>query len=79
MSKYRLVVELDVELHDAEWTEQTLLENAPHFFIDAIMRAEARNRANFPNMPEVYTCDVDDLTVWTREGYIADLKEGEIT
>jgi len=76
VNKTRLVIELDAELLDPTWTERDLLDNAVLFFQGAIDRAEREGNMAFPGDPPPYAVDTSDITVWTREGYLEDLKEG---
>lgn len=72
--RIRLLVEVDAELFDPEWDEETLLDNTPDYFESMVERAERHNRERFPEN-QSYRIIASDLTVWTPERYLADLAD----
>jgi len=76
-----LLVRVDVEILDPDWTAKDLIENTPDYFTSMIADAEARERDAYtygddqppwsPSRP--YRIDTADLTVFTEGDYVDDL------
>jgi hypothetical protein len=67
MSKQRIVVELDIDIADPNWTKQDVLDNLPTYLALAISSAEQRASAG------PYEVDSDSVTIWYPEDYLDEM------
>lgn len=70
-----LVIGLTARVVDPELSEPALLGEVATYVQWIIAKAE-QGRPTGPD-GDSYFLDVDDLTVWTKEGYLADLSEAQ--
>lgn len=71
--RMRVAVTFDVLIHDPEWTQQTIIENAPDYFTSALTDAEEHEAEQYPGRQPPYTLDVADLTVYPEPMYVEQL------
>ena len=70
----RLVLELDADLLDDDWTERDLLDNAVHYFIFMVQDAEedARDRGD-----QAYSLITDGMALYFADDYIAEVADAD--
>lgn len=65
-TSHRLVVELEVDLHE-KWDEQMLTDNLATYLALLIERPQREDGEDTP-----YSVDAEEVAVWTQQGYADD-------
>lgn len=65
-TSHRLVVELEVDLHE-NWDDQTLIENVATYVSLLLEKSQREDGGDTP-----YSVDPEEVTVWTQQGYADD-------
>ena len=77
----RLVIEMDVEVYDPAWDDNTLIENAVCWLEAAIEHQRERDRrysALHPEEGNPYDAPESEMQVWAnRSDYLADVTPSE--
>lgn len=71
--RVRLIVEVDVEILDDDWTDRDLIDNVPDFV--SIMFQEGERRSMQHHGPGPYRLNVDDLSVYLADEYLAEIAD----
>jgi hypothetical protein len=72
--RVRILVEVDVVIHDEEWEEGIVLDSAADFIGDAIERSEDSYETTVDATGATpYEVDTDDITVWEPADYLGEL------
>jgi hypothetical protein len=72
--RVRVLVEMDIVIHEEEWTEDILLDSAVDFVSEALAHAEDTYERYADDKGETpYSLDTDDITVWEPTDYLGEL------
>lgn len=72
--RVRLLVEVDVVIHEDEWENSIVLDSAADYIADAIERSEDSYERTVDATGGVpYEVDTDDTTVWEPADYLGEL------
>lgn len=72
--RVRVLVEMDIVIHEEEWTEDILLDSAVDFVGEALAHAEDTYERYADDKGETpYSLDTDDITVWEPTDYLGEL------